>query len=79
MDSPRTSTGSRSGPLGGAAPMRVPMTVAAERGVSRLDDLAAERRVVPTRDCRPAAVIDSAEPMPPRAWSTTRAARSSSG
>jgi len=43
------------------APLRVPIAAAAERGVSWLTDLAAERRVVLTRYGRPAAAVDSAE------------------
>jgi PHD/YefM family antitoxin component YafN of YafNO toxin-antitoxin module len=42
-------------------PLRVPIAAAAERGVSWLTDLAAERRVVLTRYGRPAAAVDSAE------------------
>ena len=42
-------------------PLRVPITAAAERGVSWLNDQAAERRVVLTRFGRPGAVVDSAE------------------
>ena len=44
-----------------AAPLRVPITAAAERGVSWLNDQAAERRVVLTKFGRPGAVVDSAE------------------
>lgn len=61
MDSPQTPTSSRSGSPEDAAPLRVPIAVAAERGVSWLNDLAAEQRVVLTKYGRPAAVIDSAE------------------
>lgn len=43
-----------------AAPLRVPITAAAERGVSWLNDQAAERRVVLTKFGRPGAVVDSA-------------------
>jgi PHD/YefM family antitoxin component YafN of YafNO toxin-antitoxin module len=42
-------------------PIRVPIAAAAERGVSWLNDLATERRVVLTKYGRPAAVLDSAE------------------
>ena len=42
-------------------PLRVPIAAAAERGVSWLNDLAAERRVVLTKYGRPSAVVDSAE------------------
>ena len=40
MDSTQTPTSSRSGPPEDAAPLRVPIAVAAERGVSWLNDLA---------------------------------------
>jgi hypothetical protein len=43
------------------APLRVPIAAAAERGVSWLNDQAAERRVVLTKYGRPGAVVDSAE------------------
>ena len=42
-------------------PLRVPIAAAAERGVSWLADLAAERRVLLTRYGRLAAAVDSAE------------------
>lgn len=42
-------------------PLRVPITAAAERGVSWLNDQAVERRVVLTKHGRPGAVVDSAE------------------
>lgn len=45
----------------GPGPLRVPIAAAAERGVSWLNDLAAERRVVLTKYGRPTAVVDSAE------------------
>lgn len=61
MDSPTTPTSSRSGSPEDAAPLRVPIAVAAERGVSWLNELAVEQRVVLTKYGRPAAVIDSAE------------------
>ncbi len=44
-----------------AKPLRVPITVAAERGVSWLNELASERRVVLTRFGKSASVVDSAE------------------
>ena len=43
------------------APLRVPITAAAERGVSWLNDQAADRRVVLTKFGRPGSVVDSAE------------------
>jgi len=43
------------------APLRVPIAVAADRGVSWVNDQAAERRVVLTKYGRPGAVVDSAE------------------
>lgn len=42
-------------------PLRVPITAAAERGVSWLASTASERRVVLTRFGRPTAVVDSAQ------------------
>ncbi len=42
-------------------PLRVPISAAAELGVSWLNDQEADRRVVLTRYGRPGAVIDSAE------------------
>lgn len=51
----------REPPTGPAAPLRVPIAAAAERGVSWLNDVAAERRIVLTKYGRPGAVIDSAE------------------
>ncbi len=43
------------------APLRVPITAAAERGVSWLNEQATDRRVVLTKFGRPGAVVDSAE------------------
>ncbi|MEX0835827.1 MAG: hypothetical protein WD010_07030 [Nitriliruptor sp.] len=42
-------------------PLRVPIAAAAERGVSWVNDQAAQRRVVLTKYGRPGAVVDSAE------------------
>ncbi len=42
-------------------PLRVPIAAAAERGVSWVNDQAADRRVVLTKYGRPGAVVDSAE------------------
>lgn len=42
-------------------PLRVPIAAAAERGVSWLAAVAADRRLVLTRFGRPTAVVDSAE------------------
>lgn len=44
-----------------AKPLRVPITAAAERGVSWLNEQAVNRRVVLTKYGRPGAVVDSAE------------------
>lgn len=44
-----------------AKPLRVPISLAAERGVSWLNETAAERRVILTKFGRPGAVVDSAE------------------
>ena len=43
------------------SPLRVPVSQAARRGISWLNDTATDRRVVLTRFGRPAAVVDSAE------------------
>lgn len=42
-------------------PLRVPVSVAAKRGVSWLNDTAAEQRVILTRFGQPHAVVDTAE------------------
>lgn len=55
-------------------PLRVPISVAAERGISWLNDTAAVRRVILTKFGRPGAVIDSAERLD-EAASTVEAAR----
>jgi len=41
-------------------PLKVPISLAAERGVSWLNDTAQQRRVILTRFGRPGAVVDSA-------------------
>lgn len=43
-----------------SSPLRVPITAAAERGVSWLNEQAVERRIVLTKYGRPGAVVDSA-------------------
>ncbi len=53
------------------APLRVPISAAAERGISWLNEQAAHRRVVLTKYGRPSAVIDSAD----RLDETTRLVR----
>lgn len=42
-------------------PLKVPISVASERGVSWLNETAQQRRVVLTRFGKPGAVVDSAE------------------
>lgn len=42
-------------------PLRVPITQAAERGVSWLNETAQERRIILTRFGQPGAVVDSAD------------------
>ncbi|MDR1807573.1 MAG: hypothetical protein LBR33_06635 [Propionibacteriaceae bacterium] len=44
-----------------AEPLRVPISVAARRGISAVADLAEEQRVVLTRLGRPVVVVDAAE------------------
>lgn len=44
-----------------AKPLRVPISAAAERGVSWLNEQAEDRRIILTKFGRPGAVVDSAE------------------
>lgn len=48
-------------PQNSTAPLRVPISAAAERGVSWLNEQAEGRRVILTKFGRPGAVVDSAD------------------